>query len=305
MLQEAVDVRASHETLVEAAKAMGLAPSTYNSRLIVAAQEGIQPRHFQRKAEVMDIPEGIQDKHATLEITGEHRVLIISDVHVPYHDKEALTIALDEGQKRECDVVLINGDFLDAEAASQHEKIPNQRYGFHDKEIPMAQEILKAIRKRFPSARIIYKEGNHEFRIPRTLAKYTPDLYKRDALLDYLHPQIYDIEFVFQETDIKMGHLNVIHGHEYRGGGAINVARSLFLKAADNVLTGHYHRSQEYIHRTLDGKVIGAWSVGCLSDLTPSYMMKNQWNLGFAVVHLKADKNFVVENKKIIKGTVY
>jgi len=49
-----------------------------------------------------------------MELTGERRVLILSDIHVPFHDVQAIEAAVEWG-RREKGVtdVLINGDLCD------------------------------------------------------------------------------------------------------------------------------------------------------------------------------------------------
>ena len=54
--------------------------------------------------------------------------------------------------------------------------------------------------------------------------------------------------------------------------------------------------------KDINGKVIGAWSTGCLCDLNPRYMPLNNHNLGFARVEVEPDGSFEVHNHKIING---
>ena len=46
-------------------------------------------------------------------ILNDCEVLVLSDIHIPFHDIEALTTALEFGAAREPDVILLNGDILD------------------------------------------------------------------------------------------------------------------------------------------------------------------------------------------------
>jgi hypothetical protein len=104
---------------------------------------------------------------------------------------------------------------------------------------------------------------------------------------------------------IKSGRLFIAHGHEiFSASGAINVARNFRLKANDNVLFGHFHRTQDDYAKSLSEKIMGAWAVGCLCGLSPLYMPINQWNHGFAIVDMDKDGMFDVQNKKVIGGIV-
>ena len=55
------------------------------------------------------------------------RVLVLSDIHVPYHDDAALEGALKVGDKYKPTVVFINGDLCDFYAISRWETDPDKR----------------------------------------------------------------------------------------------------------------------------------------------------------------------------------
>ena len=96
----------------------------------------------------------------------------------------------------------------------------------------------------------------------------------------------------------------MIHGNEYKGGGGINVARTLWLRAGDNVIAGDKHKTQSGLKTNIDKSIVGTWSVGCLCELNPEYLTFNEWNLGFAHIEVFSDGNFTVHNKQIINGRV-
>jgi predicted phosphodiesterase len=54
------------------------------------------------------------------------KILLISDVHVPYHDKKAFNLVLEVGKKLKVDQVVIGGDFIDNYSVSSHDKNPNR-----------------------------------------------------------------------------------------------------------------------------------------------------------------------------------
>ena len=98
--------------------------------------------------------------------------------------------------------------------------------------------------------------------------------------------------------------MNIIHGHEYQGGGGIHVAYNRMNKAMDNVISGHSHVTQNSVKKSLSGKFYGSWTVGCLCSLSPRYAPKNNWNHGFVIVERDADGEFVVDNRMIIDGKI-
>jgi hypothetical protein len=186
-----------------------------------------------------------------------------------------------------------------------NEKNPNERT-LLGAEFDMAKKILSIIRNRFPDAKIYYNEGNHEYRLPRYLARNAPELYNVPGMTvrDFLKIETWGIQWIPTEEDVHFGKLSVFHGHEYRGGGLM-VARTMLIKAMDNILFGNFHRPQEFIKPTIKDKILGSWSTGCLCDLHPRYLPKNDWVHGFAIVTLSENGNFQIENKKIINGEVY
>jgi hypothetical protein len=104
---------------------------------------------------------------------------------------------------------------------------------------------------------------------------------------------------------MRLGHLNIIHGHEIRvSGGAVNIARLLLIKSFDNILASNYHVAQEDTKKTINDKIKGAWDVGCLCGLKPQWIPVNNWMHGFAIIKSYQDGSFEVLNKKIINGMV-
>ena len=113
-------------------------------------------------------------------ILSDCEVLVLSDIHIPFHDLEALTTALEFGAAREPDVILLNGDILDCYDVSRFMKEKN-RPSIVD-EIAMGNEFLGLLREQFPEARIIYKLGNHEERMRNYILKNAPEFSNLEAL---------------------------------------------------------------------------------------------------------------------------
>lgn len=231
-------------------------------------------------------------------------LLVLSDIHVPFHDIDALKIAVKYGIAAKPDAVLLNGDTLDFYALSDHEKDPRKvRWA---EELESCRAVLRMIRSAFPDAPIYFKAGNHEYRMERHLMKYAPVLI---GMAEFEMPTLLrmgevGVEYIANKRMIYAGELTIGHGDEWKGGGGINPARWTSLRARENALIGHFHRASEHIERTVRGKVRGYWSTGCLCELQPAYLTQNDWCHGFAMVHLDADGSFEVSNHKIVNGKV-
>jgi hypothetical protein len=255
------------------------------------------------------VPEGI--KAFTPEwkpfLLDSKKTLIINDLHVRYHDREAVELALETGYKQGVDCVLINGDLNDFYSISRWEKDPTKRdFG---EEVETTQYILQSIRLGFGKVRIILKCGNHEDRYKKKIMDKLPELlnvpyFNYESVIG---AERYGVEVITEKIPVKIGKLNVIHGHELRGYGTVNPARSLYLKTKTHTLSGHYHRTSEHIERDLDDEVVGCWSTGCLCDLHPDWMPVNNWNHGFAIVDLLDEESgeYSVRNYKIIEGKLF
>ena len=253
-----------------------------------------------------NLPESYADDFNPF-VISQSNGLIISDLHVPYHHVDSITQAIRYGQQKKCNFVLINGDLLDFAMISRHEKDWRQRKP-HE-EFESARTILKAIRKEFPNARIVFKEGNHDERWEKWLFVKAPELFGDPEFTLEARLQLGElgIEIVKNKKPIKIGKLTVLHGHELAGGsGGVNPARATFLKTLDSVLVGHYHKRSSHDETTMGGNVISVQSMGCLCGMNPHYMPVNKWQHGF--VHVEHDiitGEYMLHNHVIIKGKVY
>lgn len=232
--------------------------------------------------------------------------LVISDLHIPYHDCTVIDLALKEATKHKAVGILINGDMLDSHELSTFDKSPEDpRYV---DEIQACRQTLRYFRQRLPKARIIFKDGNHEERLYTYLWRRAPALFGLEemTLPTLLQLDRVDAEHVGERRVIRLGRLNVIHGHEYRPAimSPVNPARGLFLRAKSVALAGHWHQTSEHHEPTIRQKPQGAWSIGCACGLMPAYMPLNKWNHGFAMVKVGKGGSFEVRNLRVLDGTV-
>ena len=241
------------------------------------------------------------------------RIGIISDAHWPFHDLRrdgdgnfygAYWTALEALRDAECDVIVLNGDMLDVYNLSDHEKVEARRSWKW--ELDVAKAMLAHLRKFFgDKQRIVFREGNHEERYGRYIARKAKELEGTVHLEEFLGLRSLNIEWVDKRAKMTGGKLWIDHGHEWFGGGGVTPARNYRMKAVENILVGHVHRtSTDVVRKPLDGSYIGGWSVGCLCDLNTHYAARNGWNHGFAIVDVDRSGDFTVHNKMIIGGNI-
>lgn len=235
---------------------------------------------------------------------GIDRLLFISDLHIPYHDIQAIKLAIKYGYEHGMRGIFLGGDIADFYGISRYQRLPHLRHVKSD--IETIRQFLTNLRNKFPDLEIYYKIGNHEQRWTNYLMDKAPELFDLDTVQfdDVLHLTKLRIKLIDSLTVTEFGRLNILHGHEIMGGG-VHVARNFRIKASDNILFGHFHRTKEDITKTIKDKIMGSWAVGCLCGLSPDYMPINDWNLGFAFLTRETDGNFTVENKKIIDGFIH
>lgn len=257
---------------------------------------------------LLDLPEGeTQIKNwGPVQLDGATKVLVLPDIHIPYHDRDALATSLAYGVEHSVDTVLINGDCGDFYQLSRFNKDPRMRHWVS--EIKMIREFLKALRSLFRKARIVYKLGNHDERYEVFLQQNCAELIGLDKfeIGNVLDLEKHGVELVRDKRPIRVAELNIVHGHEYRFAisNPVNAARGLFLRTKAYSMCSHFHQKSEHSENNIEGKSIATWSTGCLCDLHPAYMPLNNWSHGFAFVEVSGSK-FHVSNHKISHGKVY
>lgn len=250
------------------------------------------------------LPESDETKFPPFILRGFKNILLLGDIHAPYHSIEALTVAINYAKKQKVDCVLINGDLFDFHGISKYMKDPRKK-NFAE-EIRIGTDLLIAIRKAL-NVPIYFKLGNHDERYQHYLWTKAGEISGLEdfALKAIIDRRIDGVTIIEEKRIIKIGALNVLHGHEFASSiiSPVNIARGLYLRAKANAICGHHHRTSEHTEQNVNGKIITCWSTGCLSELNPAYMPINSWNHGFAIIEVEG-QGFHVHNKKIIEGQV-
>ena len=233
-------------------------------------------------------------------------VLWMSDIHLPYHSIEALTVAINKGLQENVDTIFLGGDTLDFYQLSRWEKDPKKRH-FSD-EMEMAREFLTKLRQLFPNARIYFKEGNHEERYENYLKAKAPELFSCEEFRLEILLRLGEnrIEWIGEKRISYVGKLRLAHGHEFGRSvfSPVNPARGYYMKSKQSMMAGHNHQTSEHTEPNLDGDIETVWSTGCLCELHPEYMPINKWNHGFAIIKVLPNGDYNVNNYRIHKGEI-
>ena len=282
--------------------------AAYQSIRVARGTHGKNKRHLGTFQTLAQLPEPEVFDYAPHFLDGASRILILSDVHIPFHDKTALETAIAEGVRRKCDTVLLNGDLMDCYQLSRFDRAPSE--AALKTEIDGMNQFLRYLRRKLPEAEFIWKLGNHEDRLSHFLKSKAPELYGI-GVDDFIFAKLTGAEdvgatIISDKRIIVSGHLKILHGHEYKAGFAepVNPARGLFLRAKTTCMAGHWHQPSQHTEPILGGKHISTWSTGCLCQLSPLYMPLNKWRHGFAIQEVRSDGHFKLHNLTIIDGEI-
>ena len=106
------------------------------------------------------------------------RILIISDLHIPYHHKDSFSFLREIKKEYKPDFVINIGDLLDFHAINMHTHDPDLYSAGH--ELKLAKKFVKELESIFPN--MIEVESNHSSLVYRRALKYG---MSREFLKDY------------------------------------------------------------------------------------------------------------------------
>lgn len=225
-----------------------------------------------------------------IEVDRPILVAVISDVHVPYHDVRHMAAFLQWAQDARPDVLVINGDFVDAKRLGSFAGAEDADMA---EDIRIARSVLHSIRRSMgDDCTIYYNEGNHEDRDQRDPVKAfrnTPGWGWRAWLgLDEL-----GIKYLMGGQILEIGNdseplLTAIHGHRIRKWAGSSVRATLVDDGYHNVAIGHVHRVSLFAKRFRDRVVWGVELGGLYDRHHPAmkYMKDPDWQPGFAAFTL-------------------
>lgn len=195
------------------------------------------------------------------------RVGVINDLHLPYHDDSAVTLAITVLADADLDMLVLNGDILDFHNINRHKKAHIELQTSLEDEFYVARKFFEIVRKKFinKGVKVVYIRGNHEEWLDDFINTNCPAFWnfcRLEAMLDLRditvipynqwYQPVPDVPFRIQHSPPKYG---------------INGCRnSLTLKGDMSYVWGCSHQMQ-YACRTNDsGKVYEAFFNGWLGS---------------------------------------
>lgn len=214
--------------------------------------------------------------------------VVIPDTHFPYHERSVWATILQAIITLDPQNIVMIGDGLDAYPISFHPKTPTRKATLKD-ELNAANVEFDALAEVGRGRRIIYCEGNHEFRLERYLTQNAPALYGLIDMPTLLKVKERNWAWVPYQDWIRIG--KIAYSHEVGSCGK-NAAQQTLAAFGNNIVFGHSHRGGLVYSGTVDGERHVALNVGWAGDAAAvDYMHKartREWQHGFGLVEQDA-----------------
>jgi hypothetical protein len=176
-IEAVVQARRNGSTLTQIADSLGVARSTLRERIKLYEKETGEDVETPVDEKKIALPKTVEEamkvfneyigykgkppKAPKGKDTGkaEKKILLINDLHVPYHDMAAVGKVID-AHSADTDLLVIGGDFLDLFSVSRYEKF-KQHYTLVE-ELRIAKALMNVIASKFK--KIVVLSGNHDER---------------------------------------------------------------------------------------------------------------------------------------------
>ena len=211
--------------------------------------------------------------------------LVIADNHIPYHDKPLHRAILRYATDVQPAGILFLGDFLDFPQVSRWAVgKPGTVEGMDiQDDVDMGHEVLRMFRKACPKSKMVYLEGNHEYRLKDYAGKY-PALRRTLELPRLLSLKELGVKYLESWSAREHFFINdVMFAHGW--SASMYAAKVHAMAAMHTVVFGHIHKFTEYPLPKVGGPVVYGASIGTTGTIPQSYNKggTDSWEQGFAV----------------------
>jgi len=233
-----------------------------------------------------------------------NKILVLSDIHFPFHDKKAMRAVEKFMPDFNPDTLIYLGDQMDLKLVMdlwqgnigeiKEQSIISEYRGFNE----MMNHHIKLCKK----PKVVFFEGNHEERARKIVRQQPLHRESNVDIEDYFRFKERGIKFIPFNKVHREGKLHFMHGiyyNQYHAKKHVDAYKR-------SIMYGHVHDRQVYTDVSpFDvNDVHTAQSIGCLCNKNPDYK-KNQpsrWIHGFAVAYVQDNGNFNDYFVKITKG---
>jgi len=183
------------------------------------------------------------------------RILVISDMHLPYQHKDSIKFLKEIKKEFKPDTTISIGDLLDQHALSFHDSSPELYSAGH--ELDKAKEYVKELESIFP--KLIEVDSNHSSMIYRRALKHgLPRAYLKDYG-DFLETKKWKWVDDLTLTMSNGQRCFFTHG---RSADVLKVSQTMGMSAVQ----GHYHTKFVISWWANPDNLFFGMNVGCLID---------------------------------------
>lgn len=154
------------------------------------------------------LPKSYEEDYTPFILTHK-RILLLSDIHLPYHSIEALTATIEYARKEKPDAIVLNGDTIDCHKLSRFCNDPRARN--FAQELEDFREFFTLLQSIF-NVPIYFKVGNHEERYDHFLFQKAGELVGVEEFsLEQIIKKRADCTVIGDKKIMKAGSLDIIH----------------------------------------------------------------------------------------------
>jgi len=237
-------------------------------------------------------------------------IAVLGDTHNPYQDAESLALAEELLLEVNPDYIIYNGDMCDFYQISVFSKNPSRLDNLQS-DIDNTRAMFRRHQEKFPNAKKLLIEGNHELRWQSFLWNKASVLNSLDCLkLEELYGlKEYGIQHISYEQGIMVNDVFLILHGDMASKHSSYTAKRMFEKHGGCGLCAHTHRGGAYYTRNRFG-TWGWFENFCLCHLNPDWVKNPNWQQGFTLIHFIGDRFWVeaipiINHALIYGGRIY
>lgn len=230
-----------------------------------------------------------------------YKIITLGDVHLPFHDADAINLALAVIDRVQPDEVVQVGDMLDCYQLSRFDHDPALKHVTLNEEARYGRAFIRAVKARTDKTK--WLGGNHEYRLHKALTR-APELYST-------HPSIRELlqltpeEYVPYEKHYVVGKMRFVHD---LGPSGVNAIRQTLEAAGHNITFGHTHQLGVLYDGSCQDSRHAALNVGWLGNpewatyAKPRARARWQHGLGYIEIDLRRDGECWVNAVPFVNG---
>lgn len=214
----------------------------------------------------------------------KNKILVIGDIHFPYHNKQALSKVYAAIKKEQPTHVVQIGDLFDQYTFSRYTKkagqLPPEKELYLSRKLGL--EFWNKVQSLAPKAKCFQLLGNHDIRLSKKVADKLPEV---TTIIDQYVKELYTFPGVktmnSSREELYIGDIMFIHGYLSKLGDHSK-------KNISKVVVGHSHVGGAVFYQ-YKNKTLWELNAGYLADdrqvpLQYGEQQRKSWTLGYGLI---------------------